>query len=685
MAHLRPRYALAICAAIVTCLGLSASAAAEPTISWSGTVSMTDVHSEHLNTCGPAGWRFETDWRLADKTVPLSEPDETGARTAVVHMVPTGPGAFALTHDSSSCGGSASACGYTAEWSNLHAVDAIVEPIAVEMLLYLGAGRLAIMPVYSSASRDWVLNAAVTRRAHPPCDTTPSTQDEDITQGFGLPRFQLSPEGFPERDDRVPVHEASPGEIVVDGPFTATGVPDIDRTLNLDGMPFGSWFTAFLVNCVGGNDCDQSEIDEASTMAEALRAEIHGLDRDGLDLSPPECPTPTAAFGAAWTQDENKEAFNGSISSSPFPSNLVAWTWDFGDGKTGSGVAPLHPYAESGIYEVTLTVRNGCGAEAKRTDEVTVNAPVVYAPEVHFHPKEDYFPGDADAFIRGSRLLWDKPEFKFGCRDDVVAPSPDSVRLGAASEGPYRHADTVAGFLGAGCRSKPKVTKLATDPTARHAPGDRHGGFVLDATHVSRAGRSEGAPVYYEYTPDRWIVYWFFYPYNGWSTAAGRLVERHEGDWEHIAVRLDGRDHLVGTAFAQHNCPVKSTSKTSFSGTHPIVFSAHGGHASYPTNGKGGVHALECTDGLNVEGYALFDTTGRGKVWRTWEGDEKVPVWERVKDVRAEDWYGFGGSWGDIGDGGGLLHLKKCLCYYGPPGPSQRKVYAPPGALPAGW
>lgn len=659
------------------CLVLSAgTSAAEPTISWSGTVSMTDVHSENLNTCGPAGWRFETDWRVQDETVPLSEPDKTGARRAIVHMVPISPGAFAFTLSSASCGGSTSACGYTLEWANLHAIDVIDEPIAVEMLLYLDAGRLAIKPVYGSANHDWVLNATATTTPHPPCDTTPLSQETPITQGYGLPRFEVAPEGFPERDDRIPVHETSPGQIVVDGPFTASGSPDIDRTVNLAGMPFGSWFTAFLTSCVSGNTCDQNEIDETSAMVEDLRAEIRGVDRLSPDRSGAECPTPTAAFGASWTQSANDEAFDGTQSSSPPPTRISAWTWDFGDGKTGSGVALRHPYADSGIYEVTLTVRNGCGVEAKRTDQVAVNAPEIYAPEVHFHPKEEFFPGDADAFVKGSRLLWDKPEFKFGCRDEVVAAPPLAAKLGVASQSPYRHADTVAGFLGVGCRSKPKVTKLATDATARHAPDDHHGGFVLDAIHVSRAGMSEGAPVYYEYTPDRWIVYWFFYPYNGWSTAAGRLVERHEGDWEHIAVRLDDRDRLIATAFAQHNCPLKPTSKASFSRTHPIVFSAQGGHASYPTNGKGGVHVLECRDGLNFEGYALFDITGRKKVWRTW----KV-----LKDVRAEDWYGFGGSWGDIGRGGGLFHLKKCLCYYGPPGPSQRKVYSPPGVLPAGW
>jgi PKD repeat protein len=35
------------------------------------------------------------------------------------------------------------------------------------------------------------------------------------------------------------------------------------------------------------------------------------------------------------------------------------WTWDFGDGTTGSGENPIHIYTEAGVYDVTLTAGNG--------------------------------------------------------------------------------------------------------------------------------------------------------------------------------------------------------------------------------------------------------------------------------------------------------------------------------------
>ena len=41
--------------------------------------------------------------------------------------------------------------------------------------------------------------------------------------------------------------------------------------------------------------------------------------------------------------------------------DIVAWDWDFGDGSTGTGVAPQHTYAEDGVYTVVLCVTDDDG------------------------------------------------------------------------------------------------------------------------------------------------------------------------------------------------------------------------------------------------------------------------------------------------------------------------------------
>jgi len=50
--------------------------------------------------------------------------------------------------------------------------------------------------------------------------------------------------------------------------------------------------------------------------------------------------------------------------------NYTSVTWDFGDGKTGTDIYPLHVYAATGTVQVKLTVTGG--NDASVTKSVTV-------------------------------------------------------------------------------------------------------------------------------------------------------------------------------------------------------------------------------------------------------------------------------------------------------------------------
>lgn len=50
----------------------------------------------------------------------------------------------------------------------------------------------------------------------------------------------------------------------------------------------------------------------------------------------------------------------------------ISHTWDFGDGRTGSGTSPTHVYTVPGSYRVTLTARNSAGRSASVTKTVVV-------------------------------------------------------------------------------------------------------------------------------------------------------------------------------------------------------------------------------------------------------------------------------------------------------------------------
>jgi hypothetical protein len=79
--------------------------------------------------------------------------------------------------------------------------------------------------------------------------------------------------------------------------------------------------------------------------------------------SPPPPPPPpggvTAAFSYACGNGDTC-SFDAGASTGAAP---LSYSWNFGDGETGSGVSPSHTYGGSGDFVVTLTVTEDGGAQ----------------------------------------------------------------------------------------------------------------------------------------------------------------------------------------------------------------------------------------------------------------------------------------------------------------------------------
>lgn len=76
------------------------------------------------------------------------------------------------------------------------------------------------------------------------------------------------------------------------------------------------------------------------------------------------------------TPDVNQDVFfNGSTSTASNPT----FSWDFGDGTSGSGVSPLHRFSRAGTYTVTMTVTNDAGQSATTTRTITVTTTTIVA------------------------------------------------------------------------------------------------------------------------------------------------------------------------------------------------------------------------------------------------------------------------------------------------------------------
>jgi PKD repeat protein len=88
---------------------------------------------------------------------------------------------------------------------------------------------------------------------------------------------------------------------------------------------------------------------------------------------------PTASFVS--TANRLAVSFNASGSSDP-DGTIASYSWDFGDGATGSGQSASHTYAAEGTFTTKLTVTDNSGATAQFSAPVTVtdqNTPPVPA------------------------------------------------------------------------------------------------------------------------------------------------------------------------------------------------------------------------------------------------------------------------------------------------------------------
>ena len=108
----------------------------------------------------------------------------------------------------------------------------------------------------------------------------------------------------------------------------------------------------------------------------AYDTEVHALMSSAANTPPVADAEPAVRSGHAPLEVR----FDAAASRDP-DGSIADYSWDFGDGSTGSGAEPTHTYTSGGRYFPTLTVTDDGGASSKLVEEVLVDVPS--APTVH--------------------------------------------------------------------------------------------------------------------------------------------------------------------------------------------------------------------------------------------------------------------------------------------------------------
>ena len=150
---------------------------------------------------------------------------------------------------------------------------------------------------------------------------------------------------------------------------------------------FSTNYSAIGVKPVDDNKASQYQNSDHAGTPESYEAYVVGGATGGggsnytgsysgtVSLALPVAQAPTANTGGPYSGYVAQGiSFNGAGSSDPNGYSLN-YSWNFGDGTTGTGATPTHTYSSAGSFTVSLTVDDGRNVKGTSSSSATITLP----------------------------------------------------------------------------------------------------------------------------------------------------------------------------------------------------------------------------------------------------------------------------------------------------------------------
>lgn len=249
-----------------------------------------------------------------------------------------------------------------------------------------------------------------------------------------------------------------------------------------------------------------------------------------------------------------------------------------------------------------------------------------FAPEVRLHRRERHQPSSAPWYL-------DRVQMRFhhaNCPDhQILDQGSVTVSSLIAQSHPLNDLLCFHGSTSVPSADPPGSDFFLQIPNGRGEQRTRRGSDATDWTCYSHVYPLAGGG--YD------VQYWFFYPYNG---KVRGLAGAHEGDWEHITVRVDAAGTTMEEVYlAAHNGgtwydPICLRMTTD---GRPIVYSALDSHATYRGPGVPPPEASQILDQTS-DGGDVLDCSA-----------SSVNLGELGAPLNGADWLRYNGHWGELG------------------------------------